>query len=200
MSQTNRKRRRALLALLLLLGLGYAGYRAFGTNPVDKVLEMRKELAAKDLTPEQRRAAAERFRAALGELSEEDRRAAGKAMSAERNKRFAEDLARYARLSALEKARYLDDQIKRSEDRKRQAQAGQGAGGPAARGGAAPGSSSATNGSDRTPPTKEERDHWRKQRLDDTTPEFRADLDQYRKDMQARRQQWGLPPAPTRGR
>ena len=102
MSQPNRKRRWVLLAIVFLLGLGYAGYRAFGTDPdLERVKELRQELSTKGLTPEQRRAAAQR-------------------------------------------------------------------------------------------------EQWRKQMLDDTTPEFRAQLDQYRKDMQARRQQLGLTATPPR--
>ena len=45
-------------------------------------------------------------------------------------------------------------------------------------------------GQQRTPEDREKR---RKEMLDRTTPEFRALMDQYRHDMEARRQQRGLP-------
>jgi predicted RNA-binding protein with RPS1 domain len=38
----------------------------------------------------------------------------------------------------------------------------------------------------------EQREQRRKERLDQTTPEFRALMDQFRKDMNQRRQQRGL--------
>ncbi len=195
MSLGNRKRRRALLAILLLLALGYAGYRAFGTDAdLERVKELRQELSAKDLTPEQRRAAAQRLRDALGKLSPEQRRAAGREMAQERNKRMAERLQEYARMSPREKTRHLDEQIKRMEDMRRQMQARQGTGSSPSQFGPGQG----PGGGNRPAPTAAEREQWRKQRLDDTTPEFRAQLDQYRKDIQARRQQLGLPATPPR--
>jgi hypothetical protein len=184
MSQNRRKRRWALLVLLLLFGVVYASYRAFGTDPaVAKVKELRQELSAKDLTQEQRRELFQRLREAMGELTPEQRHA----MAKERQNRFAEQMQQYYRMSPEEKTRYLDEQIRRSEERRRQAQAAQ------ASGSAAPGGDPGQTRTDRPAPSAEERDLRRKQRLDDTTPEFRAQLDQYRKDMQARRQQLGLP-------
>jgi hypothetical protein len=193
MSQDQRKRRWLLLALLLLLGVGYAGYRAFATDPeVEKVKELRQELSAKGLTPEQRRALFGQLRDALGRLSPEQRRDAQRTMADERRKRMAADMQRYAQMSRAERTRYLDENIRRMEERRRQAQAGQGAG---ARGG--PGQAGAGSaGTNRPALSPAERDQRRRQWLDDTSPEFRAQLDQYRKDMQARRQQLGLPASP----
>jgi hypothetical protein len=45
----------------------------------------------------------------------------------------------------------------------------------------------------RPPMSDEDRDRRRKERLDQTTPEFRALMDQFRKDMAARRAQRGMP-------
>ena len=197
MDQNKRKRRRALLALLLLLLLSYAGYRAFATNPdVDKVNELRKELSAPDLTPEQRREKFQQLREAMDRLSTEDRRDISRAMSQERYKRSEADMQRYTRMSPRERTQYLDEQIKRMEEwRKQREQAGQG-GASSSRSGstAAPTGTSGT----RPQPSAEERERLRKQRLDGTTPEYRAMRDQYMKDLQARRQQLGLPATTTR--
>jgi curved DNA-binding protein CbpA len=196
MSQSKRKRRWILLALLLLIGVSYGSYRAFGTNPeLERVKEIRQELASKDLTPEQRREAFRRLREAMEKLSAEQRRA----MAAEGRKRFEEQLKQYAQMSAQEKVRYLDEQIKRSEERRRkQAEAGQGAGG--ARGGpsSTPAGANGASDPDRPAPSAADRELRRKERLDETTPEFRAGMDQYRKDMAARRAQLGLPPSTRR--
>jgi hypothetical protein len=51
-------------------------------------------------------------------------------------------------------------------------------------------------GRDGRPRTPEERERRRQQRLDRTTPELRALTDLHRKDLEARRKQRGLPPAP----
>jgi hypothetical protein len=118
-------------------------------------------------------------------------------MARERQKRFAAEMAQYHRMSPRERTAYLDEQIRRSEERRRQReQSGQG---PGSRGGnaAAPGVAPTTNPS-RPPLSTEDRLQMRKQRLDETTPEFRAQLDQYRAEMAARRQQLGLPPTPPR--
>jgi hypothetical protein len=197
MSEDKRKRRWLLLALLLLLGVGYVSYRAFATDPdVEKVKELRQELAAKDLTPEQRRELFGQLREAMGRLSPEQRREAQRAMAEEGRKRMAADMQRYAAMSPAEKTRFLDERIKRTEERRRQAQAGQAPGGSGLRGGPGQAGASAA-GTNRPAPSAAERDQRRRQWLDDTTPEFRAQLDQYRKDMQARRQQLGLPATPS---
>jgi hypothetical protein len=195
MSEKKRRRRWWLLAVLLLLLLGYGGYRVFATDPdVERVRELRKELSAQDLTPEQRRELFGQLREAMGKLSAEDRKAEGRDMARERQKRFAAELAQYHRMSPRERTAYLDEQIRRSEERRRQReQAGQSRGGTASAPGAAP-----TAGTSRPPLSTEDRVQMRKQRLDETTPEFRAQLDQYRAEMAARRQQLGLPPTPPR--
>src|SRR5205814_2308924 len=105
---------------------------------------------------------------------------------AEGRKRFEADLKRYSQMSAAEKTRYLDERIDQMEKMRQQfAQrnpnvTGQGpAGGPGAgpRGGANL--------------SAEERDKRRRERLNETTPEFRALMDNFRKDMASRRQQRG---------
>jgi hypothetical protein len=192
MPETNRKRRRRLLlALLLLLCLFYGGYRAFSHDPaLDDVHTLRQELANPELTAEQRREKFRELRAAMEKLTDEQRSEERKAMAAAGRKRFEAEMKRYAQMSRTEKTRYLDEQIDRQEQRRRQAQANQAAG----RSGTGP-----QGNSPRPTQSPEERERRRKQMLDDTTPEFRASMDQYTKDMQARRQQRGLPPTSGRG-
>jgi hypothetical protein len=60
--------------------------------------------------------------------------------------------------------------------------------------GAAPGAPPGPAGQVRGNLSAEDRETRRKQRLDDTTPEERAQFDQLRKDLAARRAQRGLPP------
>ena len=194
MSEPNRKRRwYRLAALLLLLLIGYGTYRAVRPDPnLKKVKQLQQEFAtrAKEWTPEQRREKGREMRQAMEKLSPAQRDALG----AERQKQFEDQLRQYAQMSAADKARHLDEQINRSERMRQQmttrTATGGGprpAGGPGAFG-AGPGGSGGPRGT----MSAEERDKRRKERLDRTSPEFRALMDQYRKDMNARRQQRGL--------
>jgi len=177
--------RRSGLVLLLLL-LVWGTYRAIRPDPnLKKVKQLREEFAnAKDWTPEQRRDKGREMRDAMQKLSPSQR----DALAAEGMKRMQAEMERYAKMSPAEKTRYLDEQIARQQKMRQQfAQQNPGAGqrpppgtfanGP--RGGSA-----------------EDREKRRKEMLNKTTPEFRALRDQYRKDMAARRQQWGLPAGP----
>jgi hypothetical protein len=174
-------RRTGLLALLLLLTFGL--YRAIRPDPnLKKVKQLREEFAAqgKNWTPEQRQEKGREMRAALANLSPTQR----EKLAAEGRQRFEEQLRRYAQLSPAEKVRHLDEQIRRGEQMRQQFAAqrppGSGPNGFAA----------GPRGPNLSP---EERERRRKERLNNTTPEFRALMDQYRKDMTARRQQLGLP-------
>jgi hypothetical protein len=175
-------RRTGLLLLLLFLTFGV--YRAARPSQLTKVKQLREQFAAqgKNWTPEQRQEKGREMRQAMGNLSESQR----EALAAEGRQRFEEQLRQYAQLTPAEKARHLDEQIKRGERMRQQAaQRPQTPGGNGA--GPRPGQQS-----NRSP---EEREKRRKERLNSTTPEFRALMDQYRKDMAARRQQLGLPAA-----
>ena len=174
-------RRTGLTVLVLLLAFGL--YRAIRPDPnVKKVKQLREEFAAqgKNWTPEQRQEKGREMRTAMAKLSPTQR----EALAAEGRQRFEEQLRRYAQMTPAEKVRHLDEQIKRGEQMRQQfaAQRPQGAGANAFGAGPRGPSQSA-----------EERERRRKERLNNTTPEFRALMDQYRKDMTARRQQLGLP-------
>jgi len=182
-----------LTALLLLLLLGFGTYRLVRPDPnLKKIRQLRQEFAsaeAKSWTPEQRQDKGKQMREAMQNLSTSQR----EELAEEGMKRMEENLKRYAAMSTAEKVKHLDEQINRSERMRqefaRQNPNGQrpqgtgpgafGVGGPGPR----PGQSA----------TPEEREKRRKERLNRTTPEFRALMDQFRRDMEARRQQRGLP-------
>jgi hypothetical protein len=113
---------------------------------------------------------------------------------------------RYFALAPAEKIRYLDERINRSEKmRKEWQQKGAATRGAGAKGGSpgglpggpgggfAAGAGQSGGPGQRTPPTAEEREKRRKEHLDRTTPEERAQRDRFRKDMADRRKQRGLP-------
>jgi hypothetical protein len=107
------------------------------------------------------------------------------ALAAEGRKRFEAELKRYSQMSAADKNRYLDERIDQMEKMRQQfGQRPPGGQGTFGTNGPAPG-----GGQNLSP---EEREKRRKERLNQTTPEFRALMDNFRKDMANRRQQRGL--------
>jgi hypothetical protein len=193
MSKRRWLRRSVLLALLLLVA--YGSYRLVRPDPnLKKVRRLQSEFAsaqAKEWTPEQRREKFQEMRTAMEQLTPAQR----DDLAAERQKRFEDELRRYAQLSPAEKIRHLDEQINRAE-RMRQQFAQRNANGSgqraASQGPGAFGAGGPRQGGPGRNASPEERERRRKERLNNTSPEFRALLDNFRKDMENRRRQRGL--------
>jgi hypothetical protein len=168
--------------VLLMLVAAYGLYRAVRPDPnLKKVRQLQAEMAkARDLTPEQRREKGREMRQAMSQLSTGQRQT----LFAEGQKRFEEQLRKYAEMTPADKTRHLDEQIKRSEQMRQQF---------AQRNPAGQRPQGTNQNGQRSGQSAEEREKRRKDRLNNTSPEFRALMDQYRKDMASRRQQWGLP-------
>ncbi|HTK75327.1 MAG TPA: hypothetical protein VL371_08715 [Gemmataceae bacterium] len=153
--------------------------------------------AGKALSPEQRQEKFNALREATRNLSPAQR----DELARDGMRRQSDQMARYVKMTPQEKRRYLDEQINRQEEMRRRMQqqpAANGNGPAGAPGGL--GMASGTGGrGNRPPPTAEEKEKRRKQMLDRTTPELRENRDQFRRDMEARRQQRGLPPTPSGG-
>ncbi len=197
--ESPRRRHRWLVAAIALLALliGVGGYRAVRPRgDLAKVQKLRQELfsqAARSLSPEERRARAEQLRRESAKLSPDQRAE----LFAAGQKRMKERLDRYFAMSPRERQQFLDQEIDRMEQMRRErANANAGTGTPAAFGtGPRPG------GSGGRPRSPEEIEHRRKERLDRTTPEQRATMDQMRarmtrfhQDLNQRRAQRGMPP------
>ena len=183
----------AALALLLLVGLVLGAMRP---GPLAKVRALQKELAAgKDLPPDQRKAKFDELRTAMKGLSDDQKWELAAPM---REKQKAE-MDRYFALAPQEKTAYLDERINKMEQfKKEMEQKGRGKGGPPGGPGFG-GPPGGGGGAGKGPPTGEQADRRRKGMLDRTTPEERAQRDAFRKDMEARRKQRGLPPGGGRG-
>jgi hypothetical protein len=183
MAQGNRGKRvvqalAVLVAVLLLLGV-VQRFRA--QAQVERVRRLSSRLTGEDgrkLSEEERREAWRRVREEVGRLSPKQR----SALREDRRKASRERLARFFKMSPAEKQSYLDQQIDSMEQlRKRwQSQGGRRGNGP----GGPPG-----GGRSLSP---EERDRRRKDRLDQTTPEERAQRAEFFKALSLRRQQRGL--------
>jgi hypothetical protein len=184
-----------VIAALLLCALLYWMWRP---NPqLTKVKEMRRELltdASRKLSPQERREKFEALRQEQAKLTPAER----KQLAEEARKRRKAEIERYFTLSKKEKTAVLDQQIDRMEAMRKQMQAansiGRGdPGGSANSFGFPQGSSGQPGASNQSP---EERERRRKEMLDSTTPEERAQFDQFRKDLQARMAQRGISPSP----
>jgi hypothetical protein len=189
-----RGRRKWLLLIPIVLALAWW---LWPDGRLAKARELREELfseASQSLSPEDRRAKFEQLRDMTRNLSDADRRA----MFQDRQKRQEDDLRLYAQMSPAEKKQRLDRDIKRQQEFAQRMQNNPNGGGGPGFGGGGPGG---PGGAGR-PSTPQDQEQRRKQRLDNTTPEFRELRDQYHRDLTARRQELGLPPNPPgrRGR
>jgi hypothetical protein len=179
------RQRKGAVAVSVVIALVLA-WLLWPNRQMARVKDLQKTLfseEAKAFTPEQRREKFRELREATEKLSPDQR---GQ-LRAEANKRQQTEMERYLKMTPAEKRNYLDQQIKRTEAMRKQMQ--QGNGSPQARGPGGP-----PNG--RPPMTAEQREQRRKDRLDATTPVLRAERDQFRKDMEQRRKELGLPPTP----
>jgi hypothetical protein len=184
LERLKRRRKSTAFAFLLLLGLTvWLSLR--GDRHLRKIKDLQQELATNtSLTDDQKKQKRDEIRDQMGRLSESEK----DQLRAEGMKRFEDDLRTYAKMTPQEKTQYLDNQINNQEKMRQQfanAKGPQGKGGPL-------NATSATGGPNGGPKSGD-KDQRRKDRLDKSTPEFRALMDQFRKDMDRRRQQRGLP-------
>jgi hypothetical protein len=181
-----RRRRHWLLAILFLLLLGL-GWWAFRPDPqVARAKALQQELfASRSSGPPSgdRKAKVQEFRQAVGKLTDGQKRELFEPM----RQKAKQDFARYSTLNRQEKGLYLDQAIDRSEKMRQERDQRAKAGGVAT-GFGPPG------GGGKGPQTPEQIEDRKKRMLDRTTPEERAQRDQFRHDLEERRKQRGLPP------
>jgi len=197
--ETPRRRwRRWAAALLLLLGIAGLVWAVRPDPHLARAQTLQKELFGpdgKDLSPDDRKARFAEYREQVKHLNDDQKWE----LSAPMREKQKAEMDRYFALSSKDRTKYLDERIDRAEkmrkEREKQAAQGKsgapgggvGFGGP---GGKAGGGGGPGGPGGRTP---EEIERRRKQFLDRTSPEERARMDQFRKDMDDRRRQRGLP-------
>jgi hypothetical protein len=192
---SGRKWRRWAAFLLLLLAVGGLVWAVRPDPHLARAQALQKELFGPDgksLSREERKARFAEFRDQVKHLTDDQKWELGAPM---REKQKA-SMDRYFAMAPAEKTSYLDGLIDRSEKMRQEWQK-KGGKGDRAKGGppanfAASGSKAggAKGGRPRSP---DEINQRRKQFLDRTTPEDRAKMDRFRKDMADRRKQRGLP-------
>ena len=195
----------ALLLLLLMISTALYGARKSHAR-LAKVQSLQKELfseASKSLPADVKKQKFDQMRTEMKNLSSDQR---GELFAASQ-KQAKDRMDHYFAMPMKEKQKFLDNEINRIEQFKKQAGAngfgGQPGFGPRP-GGNGPGNTKGPGGTTRTPEEIEKR---RKEMLSHTTPEQRATRDQmraqsekFRTDLNHRLQQRGLPQQPSGGR
>ena len=181
------------VAVLLVIGASLWAMWAGGIDPeVAKAQRLRAQLTGAEtegMTDQQRREAWGQLREQMRRLSPEQRQRLWGESGGGFRQRMQQQVDDFFDLPSEQRAAHLDKQIDTMEARRAQfAQRGGRQGGPGGRrfqgelrGG-------------RTYRSADERNQLHKRRLDGTTPENRAKWSEYRRQLEDRRRQRGLPP------
>jgi hypothetical protein len=162
-----------------------------------RVRALRNDLsgeAGKALPPEEREAKSRQLREQMQKLTSEQR----DELFADARQHANDEMEQYVKLSPAEKRKHLDQQINRMEEmRKRmQQRPPQAPGGGPQQGNGSRGFGGGPRGESR-PQTPDDRERRRQQRLDRSSPRERQLRDMYRRDLENRRRERGLPPTPS---
>jgi hypothetical protein len=167
----NRERLVAAGILIVLAILAFSLYRRIRPDPqLAHARELGKQLADRSLSADQRRELGKQFREEMQKLSPQQRGDLFK----DRQKAMRDRIAGFFKKSKQEQMAQLDEDINRMQQFR-----GQGPP-PGGRNGAQVARSS------------DDRDNRKRERIDQTTPEERAQRAEYFKQLNARRQQRGL--------
>lgn len=187
--QPRRRRWRWLGLMALLLLLGGTVWAMTPESHMSRVQELQKELAkGNTLSPEERKAKFTELRNEMKQLTDDQKWE----LSAPMREKQKAEMDRYFALAPKERIKYLDEKIDFGEKMRKEweKKAGQSKPGPTP---TPPGMLSTGRTSGGSPKSTEEQEKARKARLDRTSPEERAHSDQFRKEMNDRRKQRGLP-------
>lgn len=216
MSDARNKKRMIIATIAFLLLAGVAAAWFFRSDPVDDVRQLRSQLFSeegKKLSPEERKEGFQKLTTAMKNLTPQQR----KELFAERQKKMSEDLERFFKLSPEEQTAELDKKIDRmlsgrkawENAGKNGAGGGKGFGGPGGKGfgfgpgggngpgGNGPAGASGPAGGPGGPgawakKSPLEREQSRQTALDFTTPQFQAQMTDFRNLMNLRMQQRGI--------
>lgn len=188
-------KRTTVVAVLLLVVLVAAGVAYFRSGPkqdpqVAKALETQSKIAKVMIdggSRKDRQKAFEDMRGEMKNLDENQRKQVFQEGMSNFARKFDERLKDYFDLPPEKRVAFLDKDIKRMEDMRKEAMAARanGEGPPRGPGGGGKGSLDGKS-----------RDEFRRNMLNKTSPDQRARMTEYMQDLQRRRQQLGLPVMP----
>lgn len=184
-----------LTCLVLLIGAGSVwGWSYFRGDPqMAKVKEMGSQLfseASRDLPREERHKQWDSFRKEVDALTDEQRDALRREQMGRFSERMEEHLDEFLALSAEERTAQLDEQIDQMEERRQEWEQRRAEGDRDGRRGEGRRGGWDRGGRSNDPNARNER---QLRRLDATTPELRAKMTEYRRLMNDRRRERGLP-------
>jgi hypothetical protein len=204
------------LMFVSLSGGGWAWWHYRPDPQLAKIQAMRVDLEKlrdqPGMTDEQRRAQWEGFQQEIEKLTPEQRQVLREDRDRQREQYFDEQLRKHFALPPDQQRAKIDEQIDRMEEwqkerekRRREREAGggnrdRGRGGPPGGGNAHGGSGGGGRGGPGGPggggwrnASPEQRNNWRRDRLDSGNPESRGMRAEYRQQMKERREERGLP-------
>jgi hypothetical protein len=187
-----------VVVLILIAGTVWA-YRRHRVDPQLKaVLQLQAKAFDGNLPEDQRQAMRTQVRTEMGKLSEAQRRQAFDQMGARFARRENERLAAYFKMTAEQKAAYLDQQLAEMRKREQERQARQAAqqsqdGSNGQNGNAQNANNGGGPGGGANRFNQQAQNDRRNQRLDNSTPEQRAQRAAYVQDLRQRAQQTGAP-------
>jgi len=186
-----KKKKLWVLVLLVILVSGAAWAFWPRTDPqLAKVQQMQQQLFNESTPPDERRKAFQEFREEMEKLTPDQRDKMMRDNPPPFMRQMRQNVRDFFDLPPSERTKALDRQIDEFEKRRKQMEQrmGQGQGGP---GGGPRGGFGGGGGGD---PARQ--NDFRKRMLDNTTPQDRAMMSEYFREMQKRRQQRGLPGFP----
>ncbi len=189
------KRRTVLAAIAIVLvaaGAAWALGMFGGDAQIAELNQMREQMFAnRDLPDEQRQQLREQFRQRIDGLSESQRRQFFESSRGQWMQHAQERMDEFFALPAAERQARLDQMIDRMLDRQRER-----AQNPNADNNRGPGRGGPGGWANLTDAQREQR---AKQRLDHTTPQMRAQRDEFRRQLTERLQKRGIDPGSVRG-
>jgi len=191
------------LALALVLIAWLLGWLRFGTDPrVKEILALQEEAREKYVTNGGPRTVAEateaftamtQIRGRIEALPEHLRPEAERAGGSMFRAAFQARIDDYLNAPAAQRNAVLDRQIDQEEVMRKAFEAGRAAMNAVGAGGGTGGGDGTTQGGPPRGGTQEDSNRWRKGMIDRTTPEQRARYVEYRRAMDKRREERGLP-------
>jgi hypothetical protein len=195
------------VSLVIGSGVWFVNYLR-ASSQIARVKELQQQLAEAQKLPEaQRRELRSQMREEMEQLPDNMRRELWQEQRAQFEQRMDDQMKKVLLLPADQRTAEIDKQIDEMEKRRkefeqrRQQQAANGQAGQGQNGPPEAGQQRGRGGRQRTPdPTGKVSLERTKRRLDQSTPEQRAMREEYRRIVEARRQQRGLPANPWPGR
>ncbi len=180
------------LVVILATGAAWAFGLFGGTDPALAELEqMRDQMFAQDVPDVQKQQLRDDFRKRMETLTEDQRRAFFDSGRQQWEQFAQQRMDEFFAIPPAEQKKRLDDMINRMLERQKERAKNPNAGAQANNDG---------RRGNRPPMTESQRDQRAKQRLDRSTPQARAQRDEFRKMLNARMKERGLDPSKMPGR